>query len=247
MGTGYTPAVPIEYLPLLRVQREIYTLPRGMERFREYLRTMVNASSGDLELPLVGMNPMGKEHVPALLDRLLEMGADDIAAEAVMRAPDAATEGQHRATLVLADDLKGGWTNRYTTEFGNRFQLRAMLTRGWIVGTLWTSEEPSPDSVRQTILAAVYRTVWIERHGYPVTLRDRMAQEGFALRRAGAKVAMDDEELDYTREVIRPLLDSEDMPTTVAALFGDAAADSMGFPRQGLSAWAGLQLALRDA
>lgn len=247
MGKGYTRPVPVEYVPLLRVQREIYTLPRGMERFREYLRTMRGASTDDLELPLVGMNPMAKEHVPALLDRLLALDADAVAAQAVAQARDATTQPSYRATLVLSDDLKGGWTNRYTTEFGNRFEPRAMLTRGWIVGLLWTSEEPSLDVVRQTILSAVYRAVWIEQHGYPVTLRDRMQLEGFALHRAGVTITIDDEELDYTREVIRPLLDTRDMPTTVAALFGDAAADSLGFARQGLSPWAGLQLALRDA
>jgi hypothetical protein len=239
--------MPIEYVPLLSVQREIYTLPRGMERFREYLRTMVNAETGDLDLPLVGMNPMAKEHVPALLDRLLALDADSVAARAVGEAPDAALAGDYRATLILADDLKGGWTNRHTTEFSHRFGQRPMLTRGWIVGMLWTSEESSAPSIRQTILTALYRAAWIERHGYPVTLRDRMAQEGFAMSRAGAEVTMGAEELDYTREVIRPLLDSEDMPTTVAVLFGDAAAASLGFARQGLSPNAGLQLALREA
>lgn len=236
----------IEYVPLLRLQRELYALPRGMERFREYIRTMTNPETGDLELPLVGMNPMGKEHVPALLDRLLELDADSVAAAAVAQAREATTAGRYRATLVLSDDLKGGWTNRYTAEFSARFSLHAMLSRGWIVGMLWTSEEPSPGVVRETILASVYRAVWVERHGYSVTLRDRMAQEGFALRRAGAEVTMSDEELDYTREVIRPLLDTEDMPTTITAFFGDRAADSLGFARQGLSPNAGVQLALRD-
>ncbi|HZE89065.1 MAG TPA: hypothetical protein VE404_05925 [Verrucomicrobiae bacterium] len=30
----------LEYVPLLKTQRELYGVPRGMERFRAYLRAM---------------------------------------------------------------------------------------------------------------------------------------------------------------------------------------------------------------
>ena len=58
----------VTYVPLLRVQRDLYDLPRNGERFRAYLATMTDPITRDLKLPLVAMNPMGKEHVPALLD-----------------------------------------------------------------------------------------------------------------------------------------------------------------------------------
>jgi hypothetical protein len=48
----------------------------------------------------------------------------------------------------------------------------------------------------------------------------------------------------YTREVLTPLLDREDMPALVAALFGDAAARELGYEPLGLSPRAGLALAL---
>ena len=55
----------LSFLPLLHVQRDLYTMPRGMDRFREYIKTMTDPETGDLALPLVAMNPMGQEHVPA--------------------------------------------------------------------------------------------------------------------------------------------------------------------------------------
>jgi len=105
----------LEYVPLLKVQRDLYELPRGMERFREYIRTMSDAVSGDLKLPLVAMNPMGKDHLPPFLDHLLAIDADGVAARALAEADTALAEepGEYRACLVVADDLKGGWTNRY--------------------------------------------------------------------------------------------------------------------------------------
>ena len=62
-------------------------LPRGMERFREYIKTMTDAETGDLALPLVAMNPMGKDHVPALIDDYLALGAETIAEEADRQPP----------------------------------------------------------------------------------------------------------------------------------------------------------------
>ena len=55
-------------------------MPRGMERFREYIKTMTDAETGDLALPLVAMNPMGKDHIPALIDEYIALGAETIAA-----------------------------------------------------------------------------------------------------------------------------------------------------------------------
>jgi hypothetical protein len=236
----------LRYEPLLAVQREIYRLPRSMERFQEYLRTMLNERGDDLALPLSGMNPMAKEHVPALLDRYLELDADAIAARAVGETK-VTGEGDYKVALVLSDDLKGGWTNRYAAEFSDRFGQRALRARGWIVAALWSSEEPSPDRVRMTVLAAIHRTSWIASHGETTTLRDRMQQEGYALHRAGHTVTLDAEELAYTRDVLEPLGESSDMATTIAALFGDAAADSLGMRRLGLSPQAGLELAIHNA
>src|SRR5918993_5669143 len=106
----------VTFVPLLRVQRDLYALPRGMERFREYIKTMVDAETGDLALPLVAMNPMGKDHVPALIDEYLALGAEEIAEEAMRSVRRGGTlvppdETSHKVALVVSDDLKGGWTN----------------------------------------------------------------------------------------------------------------------------------------
>ena len=100
----------LEFIPLLQVQRDLYRLPRGIERFRAYLRTMLDANTGDLELPLVAMNPMGKEHIPALLDRLLELQADEVGDAATASAREQLKDepGRFRVGLVVVDDAHGG-------------------------------------------------------------------------------------------------------------------------------------------
>ena len=58
---------------------------------------------------------------------------------------------------------------------------------------------------------------------------------------------LDEEDIAYTREVLRPFLNAEDKRTAIECLFGDAAGRTLGFTPRGLSPWAGLALALHDA
>lgn len=240
----------LQYVPLLQLQRDLYQMPRGMERFRQYLATMIDPTTRDLKLPLVAMNPMGKDHVPMLLDELLALDADGIGAEAVGGVEPllAHVPGEFKVAIVVADDLLGGWTSRYDTEFKRRFGSKPYHHRGWIEGGLWTSEVPSARAVREEVLTAVYRAAHIQQHGFALTLGEMMRQEGFAMARAGCvQPVLDEEDLAYTREVIQEYLGAKDQPMLMACLYGDEAARSLGYRPVGLSARAGFALALHEA
>ena len=244
-------AVKLSFLPLLQIQRDLYALPRGMERFREYIKTMTDPDTGDMALPLVAMNPMGKDHIPALIDEYLALGAEKIASDAVAETtttPTALQTKEYKVALVVSDDLKGGWTNRWASEFNHRIESAAFLKRGFITGLLWTSEPASVSTVREAVLTSVYRAEFLQTHPAPKTLRGMLEQEGYATARAGCtSPSLDADDLAYTRNVIEPHLDARDRATVIACLFGDAAANALGYPPQGLSDRAGFALALHDA
>ena len=240
----------LTFVPLLQVQRDLYELPRDMTRFRAYIRTMADPATHDLKYPLVAMNPMGREHVPALLDEWMALGADEIAgravAEAELRLP--AVPGEFRVGLVIADDLKGHWTNRYDYEFGHRFASRPFHRRGWLTGMLSTSESPSASAAGEAAGASVYRAAYIEQHGYARTLREMLAQESYAMSGAGCTTPiLDADDMAYTRAAMEPHLEATDKPTLVTCLFGDEAGATLGYPRLGFSERAGLARALADA
>jgi len=251
--SGYAAAsaiMNVEYIPLLQVQREVYELPRGFERFREYLRTMVDPGAGDLKLPLAAMNPMGKDHLPGFLDSLLDMDADGEAARAAAEAESQLRQepGRYKVCIVVSDDLMGGWTNRYTSELTHRFSPSAYYKRGWIVGVLWTSETYSPERVREEMMMSIFRAAYIQRHGVARMLGDMLAQEGYAMKMAGSSgPTLDGDDLVYTREVLASYLRNSDRPTLIAALYGDSAARELGYPPLGLSPNAGFALALDNA
>jgi hypothetical protein len=239
----------LEYMPLLQVQRDLYAMPRDRTRFDAYLAAMTDAATGDLALPLSAMNPMGKEHVPALLDQYLAADTDRQTGYAVKACESSLDRipGSFRVCLVIADDAKGGWTNRYTTEYAHRFEPRAMLKRGWVVGLLWTSDPAAAATAVLEALVSVHRAAWLAQHEYARSLRDMLAQEGWAMARAGCtEPSLEADDLAYTRDAIGPHLDASDRATLMAFVFGDSAARALGYPPQGLSERAGLALALHD-
>lgn len=251
----------LAYVPLLQIQRQLQGMPRNQERFQQYLKTMT-PDGATMELPPLSlMNPMGQDHVTALLDALLALDADAVAAAAVAEAAAQVTDapGQFKVGLVVADDLKGGWTNRYDYEFMLRFGpgLQASadgqskpkwLKDSWLAGILWSSEPASVQTLREVMLTTIYRTAYVQRHGSARTLRAMLAQEGQVMRAAGCtQPVLDTDDLAYTREILVPFLDAEDKRTCMECLFGDEAGRTLGFTPRGLSHWAGLALALQDA
>jgi hypothetical protein len=241
----------IEVVPLLQIQRDLYSLPKGPERFRAYLKTMVNSDGTDVRLPpLVAMNPMGKDHVPALLDSLLTMEAEGAAVHATEEAVRhvAGVAGDFKLGLVVADDLMGGWTNRYFSEFFHRFEGPAAYKRGWMSAWIWSSEAPTLRAVREEVMGVILRAAYVLEHGAALTLADMLAQEGHVMAMAGcSEPSLDAPDLDYTREVLQPHFEATDVPTIIPCLFGDPAAHALGYPPQGLSHRAGLALALSNA
>ncbi len=238
------------FVPLLRVQRDLYRLPRGPGRFKAYLDTMTGPEHNSLDVPLTGMNPMAKDHVPARLEEYLALEADTVAAQALAEAAEdvADVAGDYRLALVLVDDVLGGWTNRWTTEFTHRFADAALTKRGWLVGMLFVSEPAELRKVGEAVRTSVHRAAYIARHGRPGNLREMLAQEGAAMARADCRgPLLEAEDLAYTRAIIAPLADAVDQPTIMACLFGDTGARELGYREQGLSERAGLALALHDA
>jgi hypothetical protein len=258
----------LDYVALLEIQREIQGMPFGIERFRHYLRTIWNCYDTEFELiPLLAANPMARDHVTALLDELLALGAEQVAADSAAQAAARLSDvpGEWRGAVVVIDDLKGGWTNRYDWEFNLRFgahHFRGGVNAAarvemqphrwskflWAIGALWSSEPPSTRCVREAMLTAVYRIAYTHQHGSARTLRDMLAQEGQVMAiSACSGPVLDDDDIAYTREVIAPHLDAVDKRTCIECLFGDSAGRTLGFTPRGLSPWAGLALALHDA
>ncbi|HEY8597209.1 MAG TPA: hypothetical protein VIL85_02195 [Thermomicrobiales bacterium] len=234
----------LELLPLLKVQRAVLDTPPGPGRFQRYLAAMLD-KDGDMALPLAAFNPMSKPHVTALLDSLLAMGAEGEAQSALAEAarrlgPDTP---QLRVGLVVVDDARGGWTNRFLTDADHRFGGATYAKRGFATGYLWTGDETTRAMIRAEILATIYRHCYKARNGLPQTLREMLTLEGLTFTFSGVTTPLDEGAALRTRSIITPLLDEAAQPTVIACLYGDEAAISVGYPPLGVPAWGGFALA----
>src|SRR2546421_10773414 len=75
----------VGYVPVLRILRDLYVQPRGMQRFQKYVATLTGGTQ-DVVLPIGVANPMAKEHAVAKIDELLALGAETIGAAAAANA-----------------------------------------------------------------------------------------------------------------------------------------------------------------
>lgn len=239
----------VEYVPLLRIARDLYRVPRGRARFEAYLHELRTDDRTDCRLPpLVAMNPMAKDHVPALIDAYLKLDADAVARRAIeeMQAHVAESPGTFRLGLAIADDAMGGWTHRAAVDHDARFHFEATLHRGWISALLWSSEPADAELLRTAVATAVLRTAHVTLHGMPRTLRAKIEMERDVWRTSGRSLpGADAATLARVRAAIAPLLDATDMRTAVECLFGDSAAAALGFTERGLPPWSALTAAPR--
>jgi hypothetical protein len=242
----------MNYVPLLGTQLEIYQVPLGFERFKTYIKTILG-SLDDIELaPLSAMNPMAKDHAKVYIENLLVLHADDSAAKAVTdfsKRMKTLNDIDGRISLVVCDDAKGGWTNRYLNEMTYFFDFdkTAFLKRPWLMVPCWTSEEASSQKSYQETLVYLYRLAYVFDYGQAKTLKQMLQQEGHTLSHANTMQWLSQDDLEYTKEVITPYLETLEKPIQVACLYGDAAAKSVGYQPLGLSYRAGFALALAQA
>ena len=241
-------------VPILEHLRDLYRIPRGLARFQAYINITIAGAQKTSEVaipPLMAANPMAKEHALEFVETWMALGAEAVAGqvleEANVRLGHVPYPRTVQVGLTVLDDQKGGWTNHTFNDAG-RFKTGETLEKtGWLGIGLWTSEPPKLEELRPRVLEGACRAAFVAQHGNPQTLRDMIRQEGLVAAFAGRTLAFDAEELEYSRAVIAPHLESTHQPTLIACLYGDEAAKEVGYPPLGLSRNAGFQVGLADA
>jgi hypothetical protein len=224
-------AITIACYRCLEKVRELYQLPRTFERFQSYLN-LVRVDTGTEALPLSKLNPMAKEHALTYVETLIAMNAEDLVCAGAIEAASRLDGNEAlKVLLVVMDDAKGGWTNHYFAEFAHRYESKYEVAHGWATVVVWTAEKPAPELLRARAFESVYRTIDERRHGPVRTLRDILDREIRTQRFAESVSPY--EGADY-RAKVEPYLDSHAAPVVMTALYGDAAAATLGYPPLGI-------------
>jgi hypothetical protein len=229
-----------ELIPIVDTMFDLYEKPRSQERFQEYISILRDPKNGDLTLPIAGFNPMAKGHILQKLIELKELKAEQVVQDTLQSINITLTGEQDPRTfkvvLNLADDLMGGWTNRYTTDYDSKFKINALVTRTFCTPFFWTSESYTEQLVRSRTLEYTSRTIYWLTNPKPKTLKDHIEQEIYVAEMSKLNSdnfdANDFELLDnfYSR-----YQESDDSGIVFNFLYGDSASKSLEFSTHGIT------------
>ncbi|MGD1843996.1 MAG: hypothetical protein ACFB10_01220 [Salibacteraceae bacterium] len=234
-------------VPVLAMMAELYGQPRSMERFQSYIAQLTQGSRGDLKLPISGFNPMAKEHARSKLQELLQLEAEDHAEKELSKIPlptSIAASTSISVVLNLADDLQGGWTNRYTTDYDSKFKLNALIERSFCTPYFWTSEAFTTEIIRERVLEAAFRTVYNLYHPRPKTLADMLAQEVFVFRKIAWQIpSPPPKDVTPVKAVLDKHADTEDYSLCFNFFYGARICETLHYPPFGLPDYGGFHWA----
>jgi hypothetical protein len=224
----------VQVVPTLSAMAGVYQLSTkggpASPRFGAYVEL------GRSGLPVSGYNPMTSKDVLGTIEALL-----DIEAERVVQD----TADRWAEPLGLVDDVEmsvtvafpGMWTDRLATEIEHR-----LLGCTWSQVLVWVDDTVSADAIVAQASAQLVRAAWTRLHGPPATLADAAGQEGLAAALGGTvedgSVGRGD---PAVAEALDVLGDDPSLGTMVAVLYGDDAAQALGWTPLGLDDHAGLR------
>ena len=168
--------------PVLDIMVNFYHKPAGIDRFWDYLKILKGDSKDDMEVPIPNFNPMGKEHVLNKLLELKELDVEEIIKDTLDKINKKFSVNNSidiNVVMTLADDLKGGWTNRHTTDYDSKFKINAYINRNFCIPVYWTSEEYDIHKIKRQTEEYCFRTLYWKKRNKPETLEEHIKQELF--------------------------------------------------------------------
>lgn len=229
-----------QLLPILDIMLELYQKPRDFDRFKDYLRLLQGDTHHDVELPISGFNPMAKEHIIPKIQELQSLKAEEFAQNLFLdlnkKLQSIENELVFNVILNISDDLKGGWTNRFTSDFDSKFKLNAWIKRAFCTPIFWTNEVFSEEMIAERILSYCYRTLYrvLNPDYKPITLTEHLAQEIFV----GKNIKINPQPLaDFAKveDFYQKHQQSEDFYQIFNFFYGDAASEELGFKTFGIN------------
>lgn len=234
-------------MPTIDTMMDLYEKPRTVERFNEYIKLLQGDTKGDLVFPISGFNPMAKEHLLGKLFELKKIDAEKIIAETLeeLNAENVDEPADvFNVALNLSDDLKGAWTNRYTSDYDSKFRINAFSARKFCIPVFWSSEDYTAELVRERTLEYAYRTIYWQTNPKPLTLEQHLNQEKFVVANVKYKRIFPISDCKSIDKFYETHKHSDNYSLIFNFFYGNKASASLSFPLFGLeSETTGFELA----
>jgi len=229
--------------PILSEMRDLYSRPISPERFEEYLAKLEGGNKGELTLPISGFNPMAKEHILSKIDELEKLEAEKLMQKSIDEFNSALKKESSEEYLVvlnIADDLKGAWTNYYSTDFDSKFKLNGLIARKFCLPYFWASENYSPGLIKRRTFAYMLRTIYRVDNLKPKTLEEHLKQEIYVATQIGQSNG-EAENLDpkAIETFYRENRKSVEYDKIFNFFYGDKGSESLGYKKYGIQGLTG--------
>lgn len=231
-----------ELIPVLDQIKALYDLPLA-KRFDHYLFLLQGDSKQDMILPIAGFNPLAKQKGKDKLQRLISLGAEEIANETIkiINAKNLLSKEHNvKVAINLIDDIEGAWSHYFATNYKSNFDITSLLKRNFCTPCFWTSEDLNEDIIRIRIQNYLFRYIHAVQEGSPKTLSDLVKQEVFvASFMRDSKVKLLQSELDRINAFYIQHQNSKNYDLLLNFFYGDLASESLSLSGYGLPANAG--------
>lgn len=236
-----------EIIPALSLMEKIYEMPLSPMRFKAYLDLLQGDSKTDLLVPVGGYNPMAKDHVQEKLQELKSINAEGIILNPlsnIRHLKEYDVQEPIQVAINLADDLKGGWTNKCTVDYDSKFKINALVNRNFCTPYFWVSETYTEDMIIQRTLEYAYRTIYWKNHGRISTLEDHFQQEVFVTKNLNVgSQEIDQRNSDKLNEIFEKHKHSDNYALIFNFFYGDKASELLGYKSYGIKEINGFHLA----
>jgi hypothetical protein len=227
-----------ELLPTIDIMIDLYEKPRSFERFQEYLKILQGDTKGDLAMPISGFNPMAKEHLLDRLKELKNLGAEQIIEETLNDLNDhnfsKNSNRNFKVAINLSDDLKGGWTNHFTSDYDSKFKINGYFSRNFCIAIFWSSEIFTKDIIRERTLEYIFRTVYWLSKPKPKTLKEHLEQEIFVASQTKKNGKVRETDIIGLDKFYKDNENTDNYHIIFNFFYGDKASASLGFPTYGI-------------
>jgi len=227
-----------EFLSTIDLMIDLYEKPRSFERFQEYINTLQGDKKGDLSIPISGFNPMAKVHLIDKLKQLKKLDAEQIIKDLLSDLNENNSANslnrKFKVAINVSDDLKGGWTNHFTSDYDSKFKISGLFNKNFCVPVFWSSEEFTKDKIREKTLEYIFRTIYWINSPKPKTLKEHLEQEIFVASQAKSTGDFEKIGFDSLSKFYRENHNTNNYHVIFNFFYGDKASASLEFPTYGV-------------
>jgi hypothetical protein len=224
-------------LPTLDIMIDFYSLPLNQDRFTRYLELLQGGRKDSLHLPLVGYNPMAKDHILTKLYELRSLNIESLMSEVInsINATIINDEDiEFKVAFNLSDDLHGGWTNRHTTDYDSKFNFQGLFNKKFSVPLFWATDAITAEVIHDTTLEYIYRTIYWATYIKPTSLTQFLDQEIFVAKKIKSISCHQESDFDSLKIFYDQYQHTDNYSIIFNFFYGDHTSSLLSYPTYGI-------------